>query len=546
MYRSLLDCFRLLIPFTWVDFESNLATLCTIIFVTLNAVGNIYAPRILGNIVENYASIGIHELILLITLLVASWYAQYILEYLQSIVFYVVTNKAIRDIRLRVIIHLHKVSTNNANNYSNAEVINANERVPLAIVNFMNNIFITFVPGIINLISISIALIGLTKLGTVLVLLMILSYIPAYIILLQYIKSRYKVWQTGDRVRIVQTESLQNQISSRMNSTLETERVSKAFYNEAIAWQKNNKDNFNIHIVQELIFFFTSGIITFCAAYLLKMGEMHISAFIGLGGYIFLLHRNMHIITFNLKTLLSSVVDIEKVLKILKLPTQGYNSISPIGNKHEKTDSVFLLDHVSFVHSLGSQPILQNISLSVKVNDKIVIIGPSGAGKSTLCRLIAGIYKPSSGTIKILGYDTNTLSLDAFNSKIKLIGQDCSLIEGTIRDNLYIYGPNIPQEILHYFENRLDEPVGDFGKKLSNGERQRILIARCIAANPEIVILDETFSALEQASGLKLLDIVLDAIPTVVLVTHQKHLLQRFKVIYKLENGFLNNDFKNI
>ena len=91
-----------------------------------------------------------------------------------------------------------------------------------------------------------------------------------------------------------------------------------------------------------------------------------------------------------------------------------------------------------------------------------------------------------------------------------------------------------------YLKSRLNHVTGDAGKKLSGGEKQRILLTRYLSYQPEILILDETLSALDEASAQSLLRQVLATVPTVILVTHRQSLLQDFKHIYHLEAGRLN------
>lgn len=541
MYKLLIESFRLLMPFTWIDKKNKIATLTTICLVLINTAGNIYAPKILGIIVEKYNELDLIDICGLTIILTSCWCAQYILVYIKNIIFYVVTNRAIRDIRLKVILHLHKISTSLSGQYNSSEVINANERVPLATVNFMNTIFINFAPAIINIIAISITMIYLMKVGILFILITLLSYIPAYIVFKKYVSSRYKVWTTGDRVRIVQMESLQNQIASRINFIEENNRVSKAFHDEADAWEKNNKYNYDIHIYQELLFFCAGGAITFYATYLLKESIIPISTYVSLGGYMFSLHRSINTVTCNLKTLFSSIIDMEKILLILSIPIpKESNPTTKIIDKPKTYTNALDIRNIYHSYDENSEEGLKNISLTVKKFDRIAITGPSGAGKSTLCRILSGIYKPNKGSISFFDQYENMASPDLLSNSIQIIGQDCSLLEGSIKDNLFYYGKNIPKSILEYFEGRLEDPVGDFGMKLSNGERQRILIARCIARNPEIVILDETFSGLDTKSSLELLKNIFDNIPTVILVTHQQYLLQNFKTIYTLDKGILS------
>lgn len=540
MYDSFGDCLKLLIPFTYIDRRSKLATLLTIFIIALQSAGILCAPKVLGYLIENYRLLEAEVLLGAVALLVLCWIAQYVMDFILAIVFYVVTNRAIRDLRLRVILHVNKASIPDASRYTNAEIVNANERAPLAIVQFMNNTFIYFFPCLLNLLLISWAITQLATEGLMVIGASVVSFVPAYFLLKPYLGSRHLVWAKGDVVRNGQMESLHNQIGFRMNDESEAKRISKAFFEEAIAWQKYNCYEYSIHIAQELIYFLSCGMVTLYLFFRLQRGSLSISTFIELNAYIFAMHRNMNCFIKSAKAILLSLVDLSKVRALLSIPASTYdnNTISP--QEIQETNSVLVLKNIFFSHHKHEAPIIKNLNLEVATGDKLAIVGPSGIGKSTLCRILSGLYEPNSGDLKFFGQGINDFSKKFFYKKIKLIDQDCSLSIGTIGEILYAYGSEVPEVISQYFASRLDEIVGDSGRSLSNGERQRILIARTLAQKPEVIVLDESFSAMDHETGLEILGFILKNVPTVILVTHQRYLLEIFNKVYRLENGTLS------
>lgn len=542
MYKSLKACLRLLLPFTYVDRKSKTATVCTLLIIAVQSEGVMLAPKVLGYLVENYSHIEAKTLIGAVVLLMLCWSAQYVADFILAIVFYVVTNRAIRDLRLRVILHVSNANILNANRYTNAEIMNANERAPLAIVQFMNNIFIYFFPCLLNLLLISWTVAKLTAEGWMVVGALLASFVPVYFLLKPYINSRHLVWAKGDVVRNSQMESLQNQISFRMNDDSETERLSRVFFDEAIAWRKNNYYEYSIHILQEAVYFFLCGAVTLYSCFRLQKGSLNISTFIELNAYIFAMHRNINFFTKSTKAILSSLVDLSKVRAILSMPIHTpaiSNSPQP---RVQGTDVVLDLKKISFSYKKNKHPdIIKDLNLEVRAGEKLAIVGPSGIGKSTLCRIISGLYEPTGGELKFFGQSSNNFSPKFFHKKLKLIGQDCSLHVGTIGENLYAHGTNqVPGIISQYFAHKLDERVGDGGRSLSNGERQRILIAKTLTQKPEILLLDESFSAIDVETSLSILDFILKNVPTVILVTHQRHLVKNFNKVYRLKNGTLS------
>jgi len=163
---------------------------------------------------------------------------------------------------------------------------------------------------------------------------------------------------------------------------------------------------------------------------------------------------------------------------------------------------------VSFAFK-GEQLQLANVSLDIPAGSFVGIVGQSGSGKSTLMKLLPRLYVPKTGYITLDGYDVGKVSLDSLRSQIGTVPQDAVLFEGTIRDNIALFG-NLPDDEIieaakvaeaHDFIMQLPDgyntQVGERGGSLSGGQRQRIAIARVVARNPRLLIFDEATSALD-------------------------------------------------
>ncbi|MBD3881828.1 peptidase domain-containing ABC transporter [Phormidium tenue FACHB-886] len=163
---------------------------------------------------------------------------------------------------------------------------------------------------------------------------------------------------------------------------------------------------------------------------------------------------------------------------------------------------------VSFGFNPG-QLQLANVSLEVATGSFVGIVGQSGSGKSTLLKLLPRLYLPQSGQILIDGYDISKVSLGSLRRQIGIVPQDAVLFEGTIRDNIALFGDISDDLVLeaakvaeaHDFIMQLPDAynsrVGERGASLSGGQRQRIAIARAVARNPRLLIFDEATSALD-------------------------------------------------
>ncbi len=157
-----------------------------------------------------------------------------------------------------------------------------------------------------------------------------------------------------------------------------------------------------------------------------------------------------------------------------------------------------------------AHPIIKNLSLKIEAGEMLGIVGKTGAGKTTLSNLIARLYDPKEGVVKIDGVDVRELSSKQLRSNIGIVSQDIFLFMGTIADNIRYARPDATNDEViaaakaasaHGFISKLPDGyetyVGSGGQSLSGGERQRISIARTIIQNPKILILDEATAAMD-------------------------------------------------
>lgn len=170
------------------------------------------------------------------------------------------------------------------------------------------------------------------------------------------------------------------------------------------------------------------------------------------------------------------------------------------------------LDNVTFGYK-AYEPVLENVSLSVKKGEMIGLVGPSGAGKSTLINLLMRLYDVDEGAIRIDGVDLRNIKQESLHKQIGVVLQETFLFAGTILSNIKFAKSDATfEEVVqaakaanaHDFIVKTPDGyntyVGEYGHKLSGGERQRIAIARAILNNPKLLILDEATSALDTES----------------------------------------------
>ena len=197
-------------------------------------------------------------------------------------------------------------------------------------------------------------------------------------------------------------------------------------------------------------------------------------------------------------------------------------------------------------------PVLNDISININKGQTTAIVGSTGSGKSTLIKLILRLYDSTAGEIKIDGKNIRDLELDSLRNKIGLVSQDIFLFEGTVFENIAYGNLDAKDEevweaaklsesdkFINLLPNKENTIVGERGQKLSGGQRQRISIARAILKNPEILILDEATSAVDNETEAAIQRSIntLKVGRTVIAIAHRLSTIRNAEIIYVLEEG---------
>ena len=188
-----------------------------------------------------------------------------------------------------------------------------------------------------------------------------------------------------------------------------------------------------------------------------------------------------------------------------------------LADKVDKSAPFLDFKHVSLTYQGAGAPTLQDMNFTVNRGDTVGIIGGTGSGKTSLVNLIPGFYPATEGEILLEGRDIRTMSDEELRRRIGVVPQKAVLFKGTIRSNLQWGKPDATEgemwkalelaqasEVVDGKPGKLDATVAQNGKNFSGGQRQRLTIARALVRNPEILILDDSASALDYATDAKL------------------------------------------
>lgn len=357
---------------------------------------------------------------------------------------------------------------------------------------------------------------------------------------------------------------VQNRLDKVTSSTRETltgVRVLRAFCKEDDEIRKYNERNGELTKAQKfvgkisaLMNPLTYAIINAAIIWLLYVGAIKVDGGVLTQGNVVALYNYMSQILIELIKLANLIITVTKSFACAGRVNEILDMRSTLKHgSEEATAGAFIrFDNVCANYSGSGMDALNNISFEVEKGQTVGVIGGTGAGKTTLVNMLPHFYDASAGGVYIDGKNVNSYGDEQLRDMCGIVPQRAVLFKGTIRDNMKLGKEDATdEEILSAIEiaqasdvvkskdNGLDEEVEQGGKNFSGGQRQRLTIARALVKKPEILILDDSASALDYATDANLRKSIknLDYQPTVFIVSQRTSSIRHADKIIVLDAG---------
>ena len=329
-----------------------------------------------------------------------------------------------------------------------------------------------------------------------------------------------------------EADRFEKNLTKRMNVELKNAKVS-------------NISSFSSTILTKAL----GGAIALYGGYQVIKGEMTLGSLTAIMIYLTQLLGLLNSIGLFYKTTIINSVNRERLGEILDIKPVIPN---PTGSAHyDIREGRVEFRNIFFAYKEGS-PVLKKINFSIQPASKIALVGLSGCGKTTILSLVLRLYEPQSGSILVDGMDIKKIELNSLKSQIAIALQEPFLWNDTIENNI-LYGAlhgtkedvikaaklAEAHDFIMNFPNKYDSVIGEMACKISEGQKQRIAVARALIKKPKILILDEAMSSVDSQNEDKVINSIKQEFKnsTVISVLHRLSTVKHMDLVYFFENG---------
>ena len=342
-------------------------------------------------------------------------------------------------------------------------------------------------------------------------------------------------------------------VKSFVREGFENEKYTKAcesLYNQFV--NAESRLSFNNPAMLTAVYGCNIALSWFGAKYVLH-GAITTGQLNALFGYIMNVLMALMMLSMAFVMISMSASSAKRIVEVLDEKTDLPPAKNPV---QQVADGSIEFEHVSFKYKHGSgQPVLNDITFSIKPGETLGIIGGTGSAKSSLVQLIPRLYDAETGTVKVGGVDVKDYNLDVLRREVSMVLQKNVLFSGTILDNLRWGNENASEEecirvaklacadeFIERFPDQYNTWIEQGGSNVSGGQKQRLTIARALLRKPKVLILDDSTSAVDTATDAKIRKAFREEIPgtTKIIIAQRVSSVQDADRILVLDNGQIN------
>jgi ATP-binding cassette subfamily B protein len=517
-----------------------------IILALLSSSINMVIPKIIGHSIDAFSAKHFDMETVVIEFMLAAL-AIFVFSYGQNIIQTYASERVAKDFRSRLSEKISRQSYAYIQKSNPSKLLTNLTSDIDSIKNFVSQAFVILISSVFVIIGTCILLITINwKLA-----LAVISVVPVIAVLFSVVLRKVRVLFKRGREIIDALNKIINE--SIIGSALI--RVLNSQQPESMKFLATNKESKNLGLsilrlfatlIPTIMFVSNLAVVTILAlgGHYVVAGVMSLGDFAAFNSYLLLLIFPILMIGFMSNIIAQASASYQRVYDILEAP-----EIIDTGTISSNIKGDIALENVSL--SYGEKPILKNISFNVKAGSRIAIIGPTAAGKSQLLYLLTNLITADSGTINFDGVGIEKYTKELFHSQIGFVFQDSVMFNMSLRENI-AFNDKVTDALLEkaiataeltdYIESlpqKLDTIVSERGTSLSGGQKQRIMLARALAIDPKILLLDDFTARVDNKTEHQILCNLEKNYPelTLISVTQKISSVRNFEQIILLMEG---------